>query len=252
MEIRFINDKEHVMRTWLRTFLVPGLIIVSSAGAFAQSAPDPTGHWEGTITAPLGQIDFELDVAKDAAGSLVATYGQKAQGLRGLPLSKVALDSRTLTFVLLNGGPGGGVFTGEILTGSTSMAGEVVATNGTVPFTLTRTGDAQIDPPVRNAAVSKALEGTWSGTIEAGGRQIGLVLTIENRADGTASAVIAQVDRPALQLPAALKEAGTSVAMDVKATSGSFSGTVDASGTAITGTWTQGGGSLPLTFQRAN
>jgi hypothetical protein len=247
-----MDDKENVMRTWLRTFLVPGLIIVSSAGVFAQSAPDPTGHWEGTITAPFGQIDFELDVAKDAAGSLVATYGQKAQGLRGLPLSNVALDSRILTFVLMNGGPGGGVFTAEILAGGTAMAGEVVATNGTVPFSLNRTGDAQIDPPVRNAAVSKALEGRWSGTMEAGGRQIGLILTIENRADGTASAVIAQVDRPALQLPALLKETGTSVAMDVKATSGSFAGTVNSAGTEITGTWTQGGGSLPLAFQRAN
>src|SRR5262245_21810480 len=79
--------------------------------ALAQSPADPTGHWEGTITAPMGQIEFEVDVVREA-GALVATYAQKAQGLRGLPLTQVAIDGRTFTFVLFNGGPGGGVFKG--------------------------------------------------------------------------------------------------------------------------------------------
>ena len=241
------------MRILIRTFVaavVTAVFVLAASRAWAQ-APDPAGHWEGTIVAPVGQIDFELDVARDA-GALTAAYSQKAQGLRGLPLSKVTFEGHTLTFVLLNGGPGGGVFTGEILPDGKSISGEVAATNGTVPFTLYRTGAAAIEPPVKNTAVSKALEGTWTGTLDAGGRQITLVLKIENRADGSASVVIAQADRPALQLPAALTEAGTSVAMDVKATSGSFAGTVNAAGTEIAGTWTQGGGSMPLAFHRAN
>ena len=53
----------------------------------------------------MGQIDFEVDVVREA-GTLVASYAQKAQGLRGLPLTQVALDGRTFTFVLFNGGAG--------------------------------------------------------------------------------------------------------------------------------------------------
>ena len=48
---------------------------------------------------------------------------------------------------------------------------------------------------------------------------------------------------------AKLKEDGKAVSLDVPATSGSWTGTFD--GESLTGTWTQPGGSLPLTFTRA-
>jgi hypothetical protein len=198
----------------------------------------------------MGSLEFEIDVARSASGDLVATYGQPAASLRGLPLSKVTLEGRTLTFVLLDGGPGGGVFTGELLADGKTISGEAMSPLGSAPFMITRTGDARIDAPVRNAAVSKALEGTWTGALDAGGRLVTLILTIENRADGNASALIAQADRPALQLPATIKENGARVSFEVKVTSGSFAGTLSASGTELTGTWSQMGASLPLTFKK--
>jgi len=45
------------MLTLVRT-LVVSLVALGASPAAAQSA-DPTGHWEGTITAPMGQIDFD-------------------------------------------------------------------------------------------------------------------------------------------------------------------------------------------------
>src|SRR5690349_3308545 len=111
------------------------LALVTMAGpARAQTPADPTGHWEGTITAPMGQIDFEIDVVREASGPLVATYGQKATGVRGLPLTQVAVDGRTFTFVLFNGGPGGGAFKGDVLPDGKTISGEVKATMGAAPF----------------------------------------------------------------------------------------------------------------------
>jgi len=234
------------MRVLLRTIAIAFLVLPVHA-ATAQSAADPTGHWEGTITAPMGQIEFEVDVVREA-GTLVASYAQKAQGLRGLPLTQVAIDGRAFTFVLFNGGAGGGIFKGDVLSDGKTISGEVKATMGSAPFMLYRTGEAQVLPRVKNATVSRALEGTWSGSLDVGGTQIGLILTIANRPDGAASVLIAQAIRPEVQVDAALKENGTAISFEVPATQGAWSGTLD--GDALTGTWSQQGGSLPLTLTR--
>lgn len=236
------------MRIFAST-LVVSLVAFGASAAAAQSAADPTGHWEGTVTAPMGQIDFEVDVVREASGALAATYGQKATGVRGLPLTPVKLDGRTFTFVLFNGGANGGRFTGDILPGGKTISGEVTAPLGTAPFMMYRTGDAVIMPKVKNSAVSGPLEGRWTGSLDVGGTQIGLILTVANRPDGTASVLIAQASQPQAQVDAALKEDGKAVSLDVPATSGSWTGTFD--GESLTGTWTQAGGSLPLTFTKA-
>ena len=236
------------MRT-LFGFLALALVLVPAPAAVAQSPADPTGHWEGTVTAPMGQIDFEVDVARETSGTLVAVYGQKATGVRGLPLTQVAVQGRVFTFVLFSGGPGGGAFKGEILADGKTMSGEAKATMGSAPFMLYRTGEARMPAAVKNVAVSPTLEGRWTGSLEMGGTQVGLVLTIANRPDGTASVLIAQATQPHAQVDAALKETGKAISLDVPATSASWAGTFD--GESLTGSWTQAGGSLPLTFTRA-
>ena len=229
--------------------LVVSLVALGASAAAAQSAADPTGHWEGTVTAPMGQIDFEVDVVRDGAGALAATYGQKATGVRGLPLTPVKLEGRTFSFVLFNGGTNGGRFTGEILPDGKTISGNVTAPLGTAPFMMYRTGDAVIMPKLKNTAVSGPLEGRWTGSLDVGGTQIGLILTIANRPDGTASVLIAQAAQPQAQVDAALKEDAKAVSFEVPATSATWAGTFD--GDSLTGTWTQAGGSLPLTFTRA-
>ena len=99
----------------LASTLVACLVALAASNASAQSAADPTGHWEGTVTAPMVEIEFEVDVVRDASGALTATYGQKATGARGLPLTPVTIEGRTFAFVLFNGGANGGRFKGEIL-----------------------------------------------------------------------------------------------------------------------------------------
>jgi len=229
--------------------LVVSLGVLAASAVAAQSPADPTGHWEGTITAPMGQIDFEIDVTRDASNTLIATYGQKATGVRGLPLTQVAIEGRAFTFVLFNGGPGGGSFKGDVLADGKTISGEVRATMGSAPFMLYRTGTAAMLPKVTNATVSKGLEGRWTGSLDAGGTKVGLILTIANRSDGTASVLIAQEIRPDVQIDASLKENGTGVSFDVPATSATWTGTLD--GDSLKGTWTQPGGSLPLTFTRS-
>ena len=237
------------MRTLVNTLVVSLLAVFAASPAAAQSPADPTGHWEGTLTAPMGQIDFEVDVTRDGEGRLVAAYGQQATDARGLPLTDVTLDGRTFSFVLFGGGAGGGAFKADILSDGKSMSGEARAPIGSAPFTLYRTGDAVMPRAITNSAVSVTLEGRWTGSLDVSGAQMELVLTIANRSDGTASVLIAQASRPNAQVEAALKEHGARVALDVPATSGAWAGQLG--GDTLTGTWTQPGASLPLTFTRA-
>ena len=86
------------MRVTLPTLLVVSLLAVPGA-THAQSV-DPSGHWEGAITIPGGEIPFQIDLAKNAQGKLQATYSRPEENLKGLPMTNVTLDGRAITFDL--------------------------------------------------------------------------------------------------------------------------------------------------------
>jgi hypothetical protein len=118
---------------------------------------------------------------------------------------------------------------------------------GSAPFMLYRTGEATMLARVKNAKVSGPLEGTWSGSLDVGGNQIGLILTIANRPDGTARCSSRRRSGPRCGGRRAQRKRHGDL-VQVPATQGAWSGTLD--GDALTGTWSQQGGSLPLTLTR--
>ena len=59
-----------------------------------------------------------------------------------------------------------------------------------MPFALSRTGAAQIDPPVTSAPIGKELEGLWNATLEdiyQNGIPRKKIFTLSNQPDGTSS-----------------------------------------------------------------
>lgn len=78
-----------------------------------------------------------------------------------------------------------------------------------------------------------------------------LVLTLSNQPDGTATGRVVSLDEGGLQLPVAITQRGSSVTLLFAAASSTFSGSVNAAGTELAGTWTRKSSSLPLTFTRA-
>lgn len=118
-----------------------------------------------------------------------------------------------------------------------------------LPFDLKRTGAAKIEAAPKNAAVSKELEGTWSGTMEVDGTSRELGLRFRNQADGTASGIVIAGEGTEIAITTIAQKA-SAVTLDVKSIGGSYTGTLDASGTELTGTWTQGPFTAPLVFRR--
>jgi hypothetical protein len=234
-----------------RVLLIAALLLLPAPSLIAQTAVDPSGHWEGAIQVPQMDLNIEIDLAKDSKGELRGTFGNPGEKLKGLPLANVAVDGRAVTFEI-KAGSGGGTFHGEILADGTSMSGSFVAQAGTVPFSLTRTGDAQIEAPPKSAPIGKEMEGTWNGAIDAGGMHLRVVLKMSNQPDGTSSGTIISLDQGALEVPVALVQKADNLTFTVRMTGGSYSGTLNAAGTELAGTYTTAQGvALPLTFQRA-
>jgi hypothetical protein len=227
---------------------LPFLLVVSllaPAAALAQ-AVDASGHWEGTISTPMGEMLFHVDLSKNAKGEVIGTYSRPDNNLTGLPLTRVTLDGRAIVFVLT----GDTTFQG-VLTDGKTITGDVTAPIGTAPFSMTRTGDAVFAPAPKNASIAREFEGTWNGTLSLQGDRLRLVLRMANLADGTASGTIVSVDRGGLELTLGMTQTASVITLNSPVIGGDFfTGTLNADG-ELAGTFSQGPVTAPLTFVRA-
>ena len=119
-----------------------------------------------------------------------------------------------------------------------------------MPFSLTRTGDARVEPPLTSRPITQALEGSWSGTLQGSGLSMRITLTMTNQPDGTAIGRAVNLDEGGIEIPVVITQDDARVTL--QAGVGSFSGVLNTGGTELSGTWSQGGTSLPLLFRRDN
>jgi hypothetical protein len=243
------------MGTVTRLIVATSLLIASAVSTFAQAVPDPSGHWSGAIHVPpfngagAREVGIEIDLAKNGNGTVDGRFSQPEQNVKGLPLSNVSVNGRSIAFEL-KASNGGGLFRGTLADVGV-ISGEFVTTEGgyNIPFDLKRAGDAHIAPAPRSAPIGKELEGHWSGTIDVSGKGERLVLKMTNNADGTATGTIVDLDGSNVEIPVALAQKASNLTVEVPAVGATYAAVLNAGGELV-GTWTQGPLSLPLTFKR--
>ena len=240
------------MSTFTRMLVTATLLLVPASSLRAQTAVDPSGHWEGAIEAGGMAVRVVIDLTKTSKGDLAGTFGQPSEQLTGLPLADVAVDGRSVSFQIKGGGPGERAFKGTLAADGTSMTGDFFSHKvGTVPFALTRTGDPRIEATPRSPKIARELEGTWNGTLDLNGIPLRLILTMSNQPDGSATGSFLSVDE-GLEIPIdTITQKASGVTIEVKAVRSSYSGVLNADGTELVGTFTQGAGAVPVTFRRA-
>ena len=215
----------------------------------AQANSDPSGHWEGAIHAPFAEVNIEVDLAKNAAGAFVATYGNLNDNLKGFPLANVVIEERAVRMVLKANG--GGTFEGKLSADAKSIPGIFTTAEGgfSVAFDLTRIGDARIELAPKSPPIGKQIEGVWNGTMDVDGTQRRYVLTMLNQPDGASTGNIVNVD-DGLKIPVSnIKQRASILTFD--AVGGSYTGTLDPQGVQLAGTYRQGPLALTLIFERA-
>jgi len=238
------------MTSLIRTIAPPLLLLFLVSRASAQSQPNPSGHWEGMVQIPGMELTVEIDLQTNDKAAFVGTFSQPAQGLKGLPLSTVMVDGKSVRFVV-RGGEAPATFAGLLSDDGKSITGSVEQGGQAVPFSLTRKGDAKIAAPPVNGPIGKELEGVWNGTIDGGARSMRVVLTMSNQPDGKAVGTIMSPDGSGIEIPIAITQKGMNVTIGVPSVGASFVGTLNAERTELAGQWSQGPVTSPLTFQRS-
>jgi hypothetical protein len=93
------------------------------------------------------------------------------------------------------------------------------------------------------------VEGRWEGALDVNGNTLRLKLNLSNQADGTASGTLISVDQGGAEIPiTTITQKGSNLKFEAKTIQGSYDG--DLTNGALIGHWTQGPGTLPLTFKR--
>jgi hypothetical protein len=237
------------MKNFTGVLITAALLVVPASSLHAQTGADPSGHWEGAIQMqPNMEIKVEIDLAKNGKGELAGTFGQPAQQVKGIPLSAIAVEGRSVSFVV-KGGPEAAKFQGTLSPDGQSISGDAAQGGYTVPFTLTRSGDARIAPAPKSAPIGKELEGSWNGTLDVNGVQMRLTLKMANQPDGTAMGTVVSVDGSGVEIPIAIAQKGSNVTVEVPSVAATFAGILQ--GTEMAGTWTQQGAAMPITFRLA-
>lgn len=236
-----------------RHVLIAIALIFSFSAAFrAQTTADPSGHWDGGIQTPEMSISIQVDLVRNGAGQLAGTISVPPQNLKGFPLVIESAEGRTISF-RFRGAPGNRLFQGVIAEDGGSISGNFIQSGFTMPFALSRTGAARIEAPIKSAPIGKELEGPWSATLD-GTYQNGIprkiFLTLSNQPDGTSTGSVFNPG-DGLEIPiTSITQNASSVTLDLRAVSGSYSGKVNTEGTELVGTFIQGTAVLPLTFRR--
>ena len=98
---------------------------------------------------------------------------------------------------------------------------------------------------------AKDFEGSWQGTLDAGGTKLRLVVTVTKSDAGVYAGKLDSLDQGATIPIDTITVNGDAVRLEIKSPAIVFEGTLNKERTELTGTFTQGGQQLPLTFKRS-
>jgi len=104
---------------------------------------------------------------------------------------------------------------------------------------------------VLGQTAAKDFEGSWQGTLEAGGTKLRLALTITKSDAGVYAGKLDSLDQGAAIPIDTITVNGDAVRWETKSPAIVFEGAMNKERTELTGTFTQAGQQLPLTFNRS-
>jgi hypothetical protein len=203
---------------------------------------DFEGTWHATLGAGDSQIRMLLKLTRAPDGTATGTVVNVDQGNREVPLTSIQQKDKLLEFDIRSVAVR---FHGTLNAAGGAVAGEWSQMSHSAALIFERGGF----PP--NSPLTKAFDGTWQATLDAGGEyKIVLALTLTRAADGTAAGTLKNTSEPGKELPlTAITLKNKSMEFSVQGLSATYSGTLNNAGTEITGTWTLAGTALPLTFK---
>lgn len=225
-----------------KTLIIMALAVFSATVARAQ---DIVGDWQGTLKPGTVELRLVLHIAKGDDGSLKATLDSIDQGANGIPVTSISLQDAKLSFSVESVH---GSYEGKVTSDGTEIEG-TWSQRQSLPLDFKRA-----TTPVKTEhkpAKPSDIDGAWMGTLDVGETKLRVVFHITNTEDG----LMATMDSPDQNVKGVpvtvVTRNGSSLKLELKGIGGVFEGEIDKSLTSIEGTWTQGGGAIPLVLKRA-
>ena len=225
--------------------VLAGLLLLLPAAVLA--AASPAGVWEGTITTPNGDLGVVLNLHRDG-DKWAAEIDIPVQNVSELPLSNVKVEGSAIGFAL----PGDANYDGKLSDDGKTISGNLNQGGAALPLNLKWKSEPRaVTKAPANSGEVQVLEGSWEGALDVNGAPLRLRFNFTKNADGSITGTVDSIDQGANGIPiTTIARTGDSLKIDVKAVGGSYEATLNKDASTMTGTWSQGGGSLPLTMQR--
>ena len=229
------------------------MLLAVSTATLSSAAADLAGRWSGAAQVPGRDIPLVIDLAKDSSAAWIGSIIVPGFYVKGAPLGNVKVMGSDISFDVgdaLGAAPNQATLVAH-LDEKSRMTGELKQAGNVAPFTLERTGAAQVDLAKRSTAVSHETEGRWIGEYEMGGYPRHVTVDIANRAGAPASVEFVVVGKATTKLPIdfVAEEEGM-LRIESHAYGITFEGRVHGSDGRIVGTFENGPFELPLTLRR--
>jgi pimeloyl-ACP methyl ester carboxylesterase len=206
------------------------------------------GNWAGSLQAGDAVLHLVLHVAKAEDGSFKATIDSLDQGVYGIEVTDLAQNGSELRFSVSSVGV---LYEGKISADHSGIQGVWSQANVGLPLSFHRQA-AGAGARKPGDAISSA-EGVWQAALEANGLRLRFQLHVSHDDQKHLVAALDSPDMGISGLPAVKVSQKLNVFhFEIPVVDGVYEGTINPAKSVITGTWTQGGITRNLKFQRSD
>jgi pimeloyl-ACP methyl ester carboxylesterase len=206
------------------------------------------GNWAGSLQAGDAVLHLVLHVAKAEDGSFKATIDSLDQGVYGIEVTDLTQNGLELRFSVSSVGV---LYEGKISKDHSGIQGVWSQGNVGLPLSFHRQA-AGAGARKPGDAISSA-EGVWQAALEANGLRLRFQLHVSHDDQKHLVAALDSPDMGISGLPAVKVSQKLNVFhFEIPVVDGVYEGTINPAKSLITGTWTQGGITRNLKFQRSD
>ena len=219
-------------------WLVAGWLIVGGGALRAQTPA--TTNVTGDYLGQLGSLHLKLHLKVGAGGGLEGSMDSLDQGAMGIPCSEVHVEGENLSFSV----PAvHGTWKGTISADGATLTG-TWDQGSPMPLVFTRDTFVAASKPSR-------VDGIWLGALKVGDASLRTQVRLKSDAEGKEYCAFDSLDQHAMGIECMnVVLSGDDFSFDLPAVKGHYAGKLSADGNTLTGTWSQGGPTLPLVFTR--
>jgi len=148
---------------------------------------DLSGHWEGSLQIPGREFNLIVDLDRDGGQNWIGSIIIPGLGVKGSPLADLVVKGSDVSCAIKGALASERVGQTKLkaqLNGAGELSGDFLQAGNSAPFTLRKTGPAQVELPRQSTALSKDFAGEWKGDFELTGYPRHVTITlVEHGAD---------------------------------------------------------------------